>query len=166
MLQIYCGDGKGKTTAAVGACVRMLGYGKKVLFVQFLKDFSGGEIKMLKQLGATVLCCENNYGFWKDLSEAEKAMQLEEHNRNILYVKLHMSEFDMIVLDEICAAHMLGAVRCDGVKYIIENYTGELILTGREPCEFFVEKADYISCIEKEKHPFDNGILAREGIEY
>ena len=72
----------------------------------------------------------------------------------------------MIVLDEICAAHMLGAVCCDSVKYIIENYTGELILTGREPCEFFVEKADYISCIEKEKHPFDNGILAREGIEY
>ena len=166
MIQLYCGDGKGKTNAAVGECVRSLSYGKKVMFAQFLKDSSSGEVKMLKKLGAEILCADKHYGFWNELSPCEQKDLRENHNKNIAYIKSHMPEFDMIVLDEICAAKNLGAICTDDVKYIIENYTGELILTGREPCEFFIEKADYISEICVKKHPFDKGIMARKGIEW
>ena len=77
-----------------------------------------------------------------------------------------MNEFDMIVLDEIFASYNYDLVDKASVRNIVENYGGELVMTGRNPDEWFCEKADYISEIKKIKHPYDKGIVAREGIEY
>ena len=77
-----------------------------------------------------------------------------------------MREYDMIVLDELCSAYDLGAVDKDKVCEFVDNCSAELVITGRSPDSFFTERADYISEIEKIKHPYDRGISARCGIEY
>ena len=76
-----------------------------------------------------------------------------------------MNEFDMIVLDEIFASYNYDLLDKASVRNIVENYGGELVMTGRNPDEWFCERADYISEIKKIKHPYDKGIVAREGIE-
>lgn len=166
MIHIYCGDGKGKTTAAVGLSMRMAGSGGKVLFIQFLKGSPTGETEPLKQLGITVMRCDREYGFWYSLDKEDREGLISCHNKNLAYAAEHMNEFDMIVLDELCAAYSLGAVDMAAARDFVEKCTAELVITGRDPDSFFTERADYISEIRKIKHPFDKGISARKGIEY
>ena len=71
-LHIYCGDGKGKTTAAVGLAVRAAGYGMKVLFCQCMKDGSSSEVKMLEKLGIDYCCCQEKFGFFWNMTEEQK----------------------------------------------------------------------------------------------
>lgn len=165
MIHIYCGDGKGKTTASIGLSVRMAGYGKKVLFVQFLKGSYTGELEILKE-NVKVMRCDKNYGFFRSMSDENKENITKNHNDNLSYVIKNMNDFDMIVLDEIFAAYNYGLCNKDMVLEIVENYSGELVLTGRDPDEWFIEKADYVSEIKKIKHPYDKGITAREGVEF
>lgn len=167
MIHIYTGDGKGKTTAAIGLAVRMAGYDKKILFVQFLKGSYTGELKLLENTpNITVIRCDKNYGFFKSMTDADKDSIKKCHNENLAYAVSHMNEFDMIVLDEIFAAVNYGLLDEETTKKIVESYTGELVLTGRDPDEWFTDNADYISEIKKQKHPYDKGIMAREGVEY
>lgn len=165
MIHIYCGDGKGKTTASIGLSVRMAGYGKKVLFVQFLKGSYTGELEILKE-NVKVMRCDKNYSFFRSMSDSDKENITKNHNDNLSYVIKNMNDFDMIVLDEIFAAYNYGLCNKDMVLEIVENYSGELVLTGRDPDEWFIEKADYVSEIKKIKHPYDKGITAREGVEF
>ena len=167
MIHIYCGDGKGKTTAAIGLAVRMAGYGKKVLFMQFMKGSNTGELKLLSEAGnITVMRCDRNYGFFKSMDETDKGHITRSHNDNLKYVIWNMEQFDMIVLDEIFAAYNTDLADKEMIATIIADYKGELVLTGRKPPQWISEKADYISEVKKIKHPFDMGIKAREGIEY
>ena len=167
MIHIYCGDGKGKTTAAIGLAVRMAGYNKKVLFMQFLKGSYTGELEILQKSGnITVMRCDRNYGFFRSMTDNDKENIIKCHNENLEYVLKNMDSFDMIVLDEIFAAYNYDLADKEKVKEIVEKYTGELIMTGRDPQEWFVERADYASEIKKIKHPYDRGITAREGIEF
>lgn len=167
MIHIYCGDGKGKTTAAVGMAVRIAAYGKKVLFVQFLKGAPTGETEVLKKSGAiTVLRCDRDYGFFNNMTDEDKKNISQIHNENLSYAENNMDSFDMIIFDEIFPAYRYNLLNKETVMNIADNYKGELIMTGREPQQCFAEKADYISEIKKIKHPFDKGIGAREGIEF
>ena len=138
MLHIKCGDGVGKTTSAVGQAVRMLGYNKKVIFVQFMKDGLSGEINFLKNL----------------IKETEKILKSE-----------HIS---MVIFDEFNSANELNLLDKDYAYKIICEYKDktEIILTGRNPEEKYVEISDYISEINCIKHPFESGVNARKGIEY
>ena len=165
MIHIYCGDGKGKTTASIGLAVRMAGYGKKVLFVQFLKGSYTGELEILKE-NVKVMRCDKNYGFFRSMSDEYKENIKANHNSNLQYVLDSGNKFDMIVLDEIFAAYNYGLCDKDTVREIVRNYSGELVLTGRDPEGWFIEKADYVSEIKKIKHPYDKGITAREGVEF
>ena len=81
MIHVYTGDGKGKTTAAVGLAVRALGHGRNVLFVQFLKGGETGEVGELESLGATVVRSPRRHGFWWTLDEGEKDDVRREHDR-------------------------------------------------------------------------------------
>ncbi len=167
MIQIYCGDGKGKTTASVGLAVRMAGYNKKVLFIQFLKGSYTGELEILEKSDSIkVFRCDKNYGFTFNMSDEDKKSITSCHNKNLDFAVSYMKDFDMIVLDEIFAAVNCSLVNVETVKLLCENYTGELVMTGREPDIWFTERADYISEIRKVKHPYDRGEDAREGIEF
>ena len=97
-----------------------------------------------------------------DVVSVDALMQMND----LPELKEKMNEFDMIVLDEIFASYNYDLLDKASVRNIVENYGGELVMTGRNPDEWFCERADYISEIKKIKHPYDKGIVAREGIEY
>lgn len=167
MIHIYCGDGKGKTTSAIGLAMRMVGYKKKVLFIQFLKGSYTGELSILENnKNITVKRCDKPYAFFNAMSDNDRENIVKCHNENLRYASENINSFDMIVLDEIFAAYNYELADKEKIKDITNKYKGELVLTGRGPDEWFIERADYISEIKKIKHPFDKGINAREGIEF
>lgn len=167
MIHIYCGDGKGKTTAAAGLAVRMAGHRKRVLFIQFLKGSRTGETDILgREENITVMRCDKNYGFFSEMSKADRESITKCHNENLAYALANADSFDMIVLDELFAALEFGLADSEAARGLVMTYKGELVLTGREPDSWYKERADYISEIKKIKHPYDKGVDAREGIEY
>ena len=170
LVHLYEGDGKGKTTAAVGLCVRCAGYKKKVLFTQFLKDGSSGEIGILRTIdGITVFSFPKNYGFTFRMSEKEKEEARLSYNKyfNEIVKKTEEGDFELLVLDEIIDACNSGILSEEDLLHFLSNRPGELevVLTGRNPSKKLAEYADYHSKIQKIKHPFDHGITARNGIE-
>ena len=170
-IHIYCGDGKGKTTAAVGLAVRAAGCGKKVLITRFLKTDNSGEVKSLGQLPEIkVTPCERSFGFFSKMSEEQKA-EAEIYYSRLLETTLDQAArggFDLLVLDEIMAVCNFGLVEEDRVLDFLTSRPEELevVLTGRDPSERLMEAADYVSEIKKVKHPYDRGIMARRGIEF
>lgn len=167
MIHIYTGDGKGKTTAAFGLAMRMAGSGGKVIIVQFLKGSPSCEISMAEKIGIEVYRCDKDYGFFSSMTDDEKQQITDNHNKNLKYVYENAARYDMIVFDEIFAAYEFNLLDRAAVREFISSQNGaEIVLTGRNPDGFFMDKADYISEIKKLKHPFDKGVKARKGIEY
>lgn len=173
MIHIYSGDGKGKTTAAVGLAIRAAGAGLRVHFCQFLKNGSSSEIAVLRQIsGMTVRCCDVCKKFSFQMNEEEKKAVRKFHNSMLDEVcnLINGEEADMIVLDEIFGAYNSGLADSDKIFEIIgkisANEKKELVLTGRSPEKAFLKYADYHSNIEPLRHPFTKGIHARKGIEY
>lgn len=171
LMHIYCGDGKGKTTAAIGLAVRSAGSGKKVLIARFLKNEHSGELNALEHVpGLEVLHLKKSFGFYKSLSEEEKQKCREMYRElwNTATEKAVSGQFDMLVMDEFMAAYRYGMIEKDtALEFLREKPPGlEVVLTGRDPSEELLELADYVSEIRKVKHPFDRGIVARKGIEY
>lgn len=170
LIHIYCGDGKGKTTAAVGLAVRCAGRGNKVLLVQFLKSRDSGELYSLVKLpGIEVMRGKESKKFTFQMNEEEKHALLIEHNKMFEQVlaKIKNGGYSLLILDEVIGA--LNAKVFEMPKLIEflqhkpENM--EVVLTGRNPAPELVEIADYVSEMRKVKHPMDKGIMAREGIE-
>lgn len=171
MLHIYCGDGKGKTTAALGLAVRAAGNGMKVHFVQFLKGSPTSELEILKRIPEiTVLRCDRDYGFTFQMNDETKAKITGCHNQMLSQAmdSVYQQKTDMLVLDEFFAAYncnLLDRELASRLVFGVHDKT-ELILTGRDPEPQFTELADYVSEIKAVKHPYQNGISARAGIEY
>ena len=170
LIHIYCGDGKGKTTAAVGLAVRCAGRGNKVLLVQFLKSRDSGELYSLAKLpDIEVMRGKESKKFTFQMNEEEKHALLIEHNKMFEQVlaKIKNGGYSLLILDEVIGA--LNAKVFEMPKLIEflrhkpENL--EVVLTGRNPAPDLVEIADYVSEMRKVKHPMDKGIMAREGIE-
>lgn len=170
-IHIYCGDGKGKTTAALGLAVRAAGCGKKVLITRFLKTDHSGEVKSLGRLPEIkVTPCERSFGFFSKMSEEQKA-EAEVYYSGLLETTLDQAAeggFDLLVLDEIMAVCNFGLVKEERVLDFLTSRPEELevVLTGRDPSERLIEAADYVSEIKKVKHPYDRGVMARRGIEF
>lgn len=163
MLHLYFGSGKGKTTAAAGLALRALGHGKKVVIVQFLKDGTSGEIEPLRQLGAAVFACPNAKFTWL-MTPQEKADSLA-HNTKTLENALQMP-CDLLILDEACAALRAGLLPETLLQKAVLNAPYETVLTGRDPADWMLQSADYITEFTARRHPYEKGIPAREGIEY
>lgn len=170
LIHIYCGDGKGKTTAAVGLAVRCAGRGNKVLLVQFLKSRDSGELYSLAKLpDIEVMRGKESKKFTFQMNEEEKHALLIEHNKMFEQVlaKIKNGGYSLLILDEVIGA--LNAKVFEMPKLIEflrhkpENL--EVVLTGRNPAPELVEIGDYVSEMRKVKHPMDKGIMAREGIE-
>lgn len=166
MLHLYCGNGKGKTTAAVGLAVRARGAGMKVVFAQFLKDGTSAELKQLKQMGVCVFSGNEPIKFTFQMSDDEK--KAEKRRQTAMLQKAVEIPCDMLILDEACAAWQCDLVDRELLQKIVqsEKRTKEIVLTGRDPAEWMQEEADYITEMRCCRHPFDKGCASRKGIEY
>lgn len=163
MLHLYFGSGKGKTTAAAGLALRALGHGKRVVVVQFLKDGTSGEIEPLRRLGAAVFACPNAKFTWL-MTPQEKAAALA-HNTQTLEAALQMP-CELLILDEACAALRAALLPDALLQKAVLNAPYEVVLTGRDPADWMLQNADYITEFTARRHPYEKGIPAREGIEY
>lgn len=171
LIHIYCGDGKGKTSAATGLAVRAAGCGKRVLFARFLKNEESGELKVLDRIPEIhVIHLQKSYGFYNTLSDEEKRemRQMYEKLWNDIVRVSGTEEYEVLVMDEFMAAYNYDLIDHDAALLFLREKPEhlEIVLTGRNPDERLVELADYVSEIRKIKHPFDRGIRARKGIEY
>lgn len=166
MVHIYCGDGKGKTTAATGLAVRAAGAGKKVYVARFLKSTSS-ELASLRLLPTvTVAPHPEIMKFVFNMNEEEKAVCREQ--MEAIFDVAMQSGAEVIVLDECCGAVSTGMLDASGVAEAIKALPEgtEVIMTGRDPDEKLVAIADYITSMDKIRHPFDKGANARKGIEF
>lgn len=171
MIHIYCGDGKGKTTAATGLAVRAAGAGMQVLFARFLKNENSGELRILDQIPEIeVLHLEKSYGFYRTLSDSDKAKMTAMYRKlwQNIEEKITSGAYDMLVIDELMAAYNYGILEQESVHRFLENKPEklEIVMTGRNPSERLMELSDYISEIKKVRHPFDQQVTARKGIEF
>lgn len=169
MIHIYCGDGKGKTTAAVGLAVRMAGFGGKVLFGQLFKDGSSSEIAVLKSVpNITVRHCATIPGRFLRLTPEQRAIVAGDYTAYLQGLLADAQGYDLLVLDEVISACNHGTVPTQMLLDFLDKVPEEreVVLTGRNPSEALLTRADYVTRMEKVKHPFDRGITAREGIEY
>lgn len=169
MIHIYTGNGKGKTTASVGQAIRGAGAGMKVFFFQFMKNGNSSEISVLEKIGITVMCCHECNKFIFQMNEGEISAVKVSHNR-MLDKAINIIESgstDMIVLDEFFGAYNANLFDRELAGKVVSFDSGtEIILTGRNAPALFMDKADYITVMQKEKHPYNNGAGARKGIEY
>ena len=171
MIHIYSGQGKGKTTAAIGLAVRAAGAGLRVCFYQFLKNGSSSEIAVLESLkGITVRCCRNCKKFTSEMNDEEKAAVTAEQNSMLIEIKNIMQDesADVIIMDEFIGAYNKQMMDCVFAEVMLKEFPDsmELIMTGREPSQFLCRLADYHSEIKEVKHPYNSGMRSRRGIEY
>ncbi len=171
LVHIYTGEGKGKTTAALGLAIRALGGGFKVLYTSFHKRperYGYTEMDALRGLGATVLNFAKGHpkldrSIDPEVTKRESAEAIEQIKKFI--VEQH---FDMLIMDEILISVRDSYIDEQTLLEFIGNKPNdlELVLTGRGVTPSVIEVADYVSYIEKVKHPFDKGIASRKGVEY
>ena len=167
-VHIYCGDGKGKTTCSMGHSIRAAGNGKKVLLHQFLKDNSSSERYVIDKIpNITVVPGKKMDKFTFQMNEEEKALLHEQNDAMFERLVKEAAAYDMLVLDESVYAMSMGLLTEEKVIDFLKNRPEklEVVLTGRNPSEALKEQADYISEICKIKHPFDEGLGSRQGIE-
>ena len=167
-VHIYCGDGKGKTTCSMGLSIRAAGNGKKVLLHQFLKDNSSSERYVIDKIpNITVVPGKKMDKFTFQMNEEEKALLHEQNDAMFERLVKEAAAYDMLVLDESVYAMSMGLLTEEKVIDFLKNRPEklEVVLTGRNPSEALKEQADYISEICKIKHPFDEGLGSRQGIE-
>ena len=169
LIHLYCGDGKGKSTAAAGLALRAAGAGKRVLFLQFFKDGSSSEISLLRTIpGVEVLVCPRHFGRFRNMSEEQREEAREAYGALVEEGCRKAQKADLLVLDEAVSACGHGVISEEKLLAFLRDRPEELevVLTGREPSEGLYAAADYITRMEKLRHPFDVGVPARLGIEF
>lgn len=169
LIQVYTGNGKGKTSAAFGLALRAVGRGLKVYIIQFIKGgFDYGELYVVDKLPNIKLKAFGRGKFVtqkparkEDVRFAEEALALAEE-----IVK--SGEYDIVILDEINVALKLELIEIDKILNLIKNKPKhvELVLTGRYAPNEIIEAADLVTEMKEIKHPFNSGYQARKGIEY
>lgn len=169
LVQVFTGNGKGKTTAAVGTIVRAVGHGYKVCLISFMKgSYSYGEYKTLSSLPHVAI---EQFGLRKFTDPAKiKAEEKEQAQAALVAAREAVSggKYDLVVLDEVNVAICYNLVKLDRIINLIKEKPEhvEVILTGRYADPKLIEVADLVTEMVKVKHPFDDGISARKGIEY
>lgn len=171
LIHIYCGDGKGKTTAAMGLILRAIGREKKVLLTQFLKSGRSGELISLERFDDFIDFLPGkpvNKFVW-NMNEDEKEQAKKEHTERFKEIikKVKDKKYDLLVLDEIIGTINNGFILVEDVIDFVKNKPAELevVMTGRDPKKELIEISNYVSEIKAVKHPFNEGIPARIGIE-
>jgi cob(I)alamin adenosyltransferase len=170
-LHIYTGNGKGKTSAAMGLALRMLGHGKQVLIAQFMKQPNSGELAALRQLpGAHIVEMAPMWVFTYQMDEEGLALTQKKQTQSARQLQEEIARLqpDLCVLDELCVALSQRLIPEDLAVSLVQTglQYGEVAVTGRGAAGRLVEMADYISTIAATRHPFQEGVGAREGIEW
>ena len=169
---IYYGNGKGKTTAALGLALLAAGCGRSIVIVQFLKDWKCGELNSLTSLpNVTVLRGKASGGvFVRDMSDEQKAQTKAIHDENLKNaIEMHTDgQCDMLILDEAIDAYNLGMLDAGLLDGLLDSKPDdlEIVITGHSPDNGMLEKADYVTEMVKRKHPYDRGVAARRGVEF
>ncbi|MHB1348159.1 MAG: cob(I)yrinic acid a,c-diamide adenosyltransferase [Candidatus Humimicrobiaceae bacterium] len=166
-IQVYTGDGKGKTTAALGLALRAVGYGLKIYIAQFIKDKRYNEIKALEQFKDNVTIKQFGNGRFIRNSPAEKDIEAAKTGIADIKSAFACAEYDVFILDEINVALYFKLFDLDDVLEImsLKPDNVELILTGRKVDPKIIELADLVTEMREIKHYYKKGIIARLGIE-
>ncbi len=169
LLHIYQGNGKGKTTAAAGLCVRALGADRRVGWAAFLKDGHSSELYTLSSHNNfSLFACQEHVPFTFCMTAKEREDAACFYVSLLHSIEQQATAFDLIVLDEVLDAVQTELITEAALLQLIDRIssTTELILTGRCASPALCNRADYITTMTADKHPFDSGIEARRGIEY
>ena len=178
MIYVFTGNGKGKTTAAIGTGIRAVGAGWKVLMVKFMKEKGvSSEDSLLERLENFDLYAFGRKGFYLPKEKLEENPELKKYFKpfeEIDYKKAKegltfsfkkSEHYDLIILDEICVAMDLGLLE---PELVMENINKEkdYIFTGRNCPQFIIELADLVTEMKEIKHPFDKGVKAKKGLDF
>lgn len=168
---VYTGEGKGKTTAALGLALRACGYDKKVFIVQFGKIWFNGELESVKKLAPLVKIIQGGKGFVKiggdklPLSEHKKAVQ---QTFDLLYKEAMSGKWDVVVADEVIGAVSARLLPQEKLLDLmkVKPVALDLVLTGHHASDALIKKADLVTEMRAVKHPFEKGIPAKRGIDF
>jgi len=168
---VYTGEGKGKTTAALGLVLRAVGYKRKCLIVQFGKVWFTGELEGVKKLAPFVKFIQGGKGFVKILGDK---LPLKEHKKkaletfDILKREILSDKWDVVVADELVGAIFAGLISLTKTLQLIKDkpYRLDLVLTGHHASKKLTDQADLVTEMKQIKHPYSQGILAKKGIDF
>lgn len=169
LTQIYTGNGKGKTTAAIGQAIRALGHKFKVIMIQFMKgDPDYGEIKTLKKFRYFTVIQSGLPTFVEKGNPSKKDLELAQKGLVLAKKAIKEKKYNMVILDEINVAVDYGLIKLSDVMELVKKCPKqtELILTGRYAPQELVAIADLVSEIKEIKHPYQKGFVSRKGIDY
>ena len=169
LMQVYTGEGKGKTTAALGLALRAWGHGMRVCVIQFMKKGDEyGEVEALRRLDGIEL-----YQFGADRlifkgEHCQEDVDLAERGLRMAQDCLCCNDYDMVILDEINVVMDFGILPVDKVLCIVRGRDPgvEVVLTGRNAPKEVLEEADLVTIMKMEKHPYESGVMARKGVEF
>lgn len=168
-IHIYCGDGKGKTTAAIGLSVRATGQGYKVIFVQFLKTSPTGELQIFEKIDDIEVVRSEKPMKFTFLMNEQELEECRKINCNMLeqVLQREFTAQTLLVLDESIGSIHAGVLDEEKVlEFLGSKPMCEVVLTGRNPSDALVNMADYVTEMKKIKHPYDYAVDARRGIEF
>lgn len=172
LLIVYTGDGKGKTTAALGMCVRAIGYDWRICIIQFVKgSWKYGELKGIKRLDSHIelhVIGEGFVGIVDDTKAFEVHREAARKGIALALEKIQSGVFQLVILDELSVAADLGLVSREEVESLLAAQTGQvnLVITGRNAAAWLIERADLVTEMKEIKHPYQKGILAQKGIDW
>ena len=170
LVHYYYGDGKGKTTAAMGLALRAAGWGIPVAVVQFLKNGSSGEMRALEAFPHVVgmaVKCQRSFSFSMTAEERSECAAVMRENLEKAERLCREGKCRLLVLDEIGSALRAGMVDWEAfLEFLDRRPAGvEIVMTGHQRDDSLAERADYVTRMTKEKHPYDRGVAARNGVE-
>lgn len=170
LIQVYTGNGKGKTTAALGLALRAVGHGLKVLMIQFMKgDLVYGEVETARRLSPSLTLRRVGRETFISKSKIDP-LDVEKAREGFLLAKkaIEDKEYDVVILDEMNMAVDFGLIPLSDLLQLIDSKpeTVELILTGRNARPEILERADLVTEMVERKHYYREGVPAREGIEW
>jgi cob(I)alamin adenosyltransferase len=172
LLIVYTGDGKGKTTAALGMTVRAVGYDWKVAIIQFIKgSWKYGELDGLKRLAPNVELNVMGEGFVGIIDDNKS---IDEHRLaarkafELAMEKIRSGQYNLVILDELNVAVNLGLISREELQEVVERKPKDLhlVITGRGAIKWLIDQADLVTEMKEIKHPYQKGILAQKGVDF
>jgi len=169
---VYTGNGKGKTTAALGLCIRAIGYDEKICIIQFIKgSWKYGELDGIKRLSPNVELYQKGMGV---VGIIDDKLDRSEHIRaakeavDFAREKIHSGKYDVVILDEINVAVGLDLIKVEEALELIKGKPPllDLVLTGRNAKQEIIDIADLVTEMREIKHPYQKGIMAQQGIDF